>query len=446
MSPLRPFAQLAASALLVLAACAEARAQVANQLGFTAGFETSYVDRGGANTTNVDVLQVFSGKHYRHAFVDPADPTGRNRRIVGFRVVVQDQIGFTPEQYTLVGYVDDPLQPGRPDVRSNGAGVWFRTGRLNTPPSASTGAVVHVITVGINPPAAPMRMTTSHGPTDDDVYFGIGLQAGTWPSEGLACRITADYMPNVPITTPQDVVGPRLLSSLDPPNRMCTVATTGGAFPLPNGQPAQFPGIAGRRGDYRQLDLDVLTSAPGGVSVTQTTHLHDFASRALPAPSPNARVPLGGTTNMLSGLHPDLHDAAATIPPPPLSPARADDIGFLVTENQRPNAIVVARLSFGPLTGGSNPDGSQPVAQIPGFEAAGSVGNVCVDLVDPNGITFFGVSNAFGRFQAMVTMSAPTRAFLRAYGAVDVTWQGFVVDLATSPIEARATGCVTQRL
>ncbi len=446
MSPLRPFAQLAASALLVVTTCAEARAQVANQLGFTAGFETSYVDRGGANTTNVDVLQVFSGKHYRHAFVDPADPTGRNRRIVGFRVVVQDQIGFTPEQYTLVGYSDDPLQPGRPDVRSNGAGVWFRTSRLNTPPSASTGAAVHVITVGINPPAAPMRMTTSHGPTDDDVYFGIGLQAGTWPSEGLACRITADYMPNVPVTTPQDVVGPRLLASLDPPNLMCTVATTGGAFPLPTGQPAQFPGIAGRRGDYRQLDLDVLTYAPGGVSVTQTNQLHYFASRALPSPSPNARVPLGGTTNMLSGLHPDLHDAAATIPPPPLSPARADDIGFLVTENQRPNAIVVARLSFGPLTGGSNPDGSQPVAQIPGFEAAGSVGNVCVDLVDPSGITFFGVSNAFGRFQTMVSMSVQTRAFLRAYGAVAVTWQGFVVDLATSPIEARATGCVTQRL
>jgi hypothetical protein len=35
---------------------------------------------------------------------------------------------------------------------------------------------------------------------------------------------------------------------------------------------------------------------------------------------------------------------------------------------------------------------------------------------------------------------------LRSYGAVDLTWQGFVVDLATSPFEARATGCVTQRL
>ena len=446
MSPLHRLAAIATCAAAAAVACADARAQVANQLGFTAGFETSYVDRGGANTTNVDVLQVFSGRHYRHAFVDPADPSGRNRRIVGFRVVVQDQIGFTPEQYTLVGYVDDALQPGRPDVRSNGAGVWFRTGRLNTPPNASTGAAVHVITVGINPPAVPMRMTTSHGPTDDDLYFGIGLQAGTWPSEGLACRITADYMPNVPVTTPQDVVVPRLPTSPNPPNLVCTVATTGGAFPLPTGQTAQFPGIPGRRGDYRQLDLDVLTFAPGGVSVTQTNQLHYAASRALAAPSPNARVPLGGTTNMLSGLHPDLHDAAALIPPPALSPSRADDIGFLVTENQRPNAIVIARLSFGPLVGGSNPDGSQPVAQIPGFGAPGSVGNVCVDLADPSGITFFGVSNAFGRFQTMVSMNATTRAFLRAYGPVDLTWQGYVVDLATSPIEARATGCVTQHL
>ncbi len=419
---------------------------VANLLGFTAGFETSYVDRGGANTTNVDVLQCFSGRYYRHAFVDPSDPTGRTRRIVGFRIAVQDQVGYTAEQFTLVGYLDDPSRPGTPDVSSNGAGVWFRTGRINTPPSAATGPAIHVITVGFNPPATPARMTTSHGPTDDDVYFGIGLASGTWPAEGLGCRVTSDYMPNVQSATPLDVVGPRLPASPVPPNLICVVATTGGAFPLPTGAPAQFPGIPGRRGDYRQLELDVLTFAPGGVGVTQTNQLHYVISQAFSSPSPIARVPLGGTTNMLSGLHPDLHNAAASIPPPPLSPARADDFGFLVTEGQRPNALVLARISFGPLQGGGNPDGSQAVASIPGFNASGSVGNVCVDLTDPSGITFFGVSNSLGRHQTMVAMNAATRAFLAAYGPVDVTWQGFVVDLATSPLEARATGCVTQRL
>ena len=438
----------AVALLLCAIACGAhtATAQAAHFLGFTAGFETSYTDRGGADTTNVDLLQVFSGRHYRHAFVDPADPTGQARRIVGLRVVVQDQVGFTPEQYTMVGYLDDPLQPGRPDVRSNGAGVWFRTGRINTPPNASTGPAVHTLLVGINPPPTPARFGASHGPTDDDLYLGIGLQAGTWPNEGLGCRITADFMPNVTAATPRDVVGPRLPASPLPPNLVCTVATTGGAFPLPTGAAALFPGIAGRRGDYRQLDLDVLTYAPGGVAVTQTNQLYYATSRALTSPSPTARVPLGGTTNMLSGLHPDLHDATALIPPPPSSFARADDIGFLITDGQRPNAIALARLSFGPLLGGSNADGSQPVAQIPGFGAPGSGGNVCVDLADPNGITFFGTTNAFGRFQAMVPMSAATRAFLRSYGAVDVTWQGFVIDLAATPFEARATGCVTQRL
>lgn len=437
---------LASIAALSLSAHAAHAQGVANLLGFTAGFETSYVDRAGANTTNVDLLQCFSGRHYRHAFVDPSDPTGLARRIVGFRIAVQDQVGYTPEQFTFVGYLDDPARPGTPDVRSNGAGVWFRTGRINTPPSAATGPAIHVITVGFNPPATPARMTTSHGATDDDVYFGIGLASGTWPAEGLACRVTSDYMPNVQSATPLDVVGPRLPASPVPPNLVCAVATTGGAFPLPTGSPAQFPGVPGRRGDYRQLELEVLTFAPGGVSVTQTNQLHYAISRAFPAPSPNARVPLGGTTNMLSGLHPDLHNAAASIPPPLGSPARADDFGFLVTEGQRPNALVLTRMSFGPLVGGGNPDGSQSVASIPGFGAAGSVGNVCVDLADPSGITFFGVSNAFGRCQTMVTMSAATRAFLAAYGPVDVTWQGFVVDLATSPFEARATGCVTQRL
>jgi hypothetical protein len=46
----------------------------------------------------------------------------------------------------------------------------------------------------------------------------------------------------------------------------------------------------------------------------------------------------------------------------------------------------------------------------------------------------------------MFPLSAPARAFLASYGAVDLHWQGFVVNLAASPSEVKATGCVVQHL
>jgi hypothetical protein len=149
---------------------------------------------------------------------------------------------------------------------------------------------------------------------------------------------------------------------------------------------------------------------------------------------------------MLSGNHPDVNDATGTLPPPAGSPARADDIGFLITERNRPNSLAVIRLAFGPLVGGFNPDGSVPLAFIPGFNAATSAGNVCVDLADPSAFTFINFTDANGRCQQMFPLSAPARAFLASYGAVDLHWQGYVVNLATSPSEVKATGCVVQHL
>ena len=169
------------------------QAQLPNFLGFAGGFDTSYTDRATVNSLDVDILQVFSTRDYRHFMLNPADPLGASKRLVGFRYTMQDQIGNTPEQYTLVGYKDNPLFPGEPDTNATGSGVWFRTGLINTPPSTATGPTFFTVTYGINPPATPMNFGAAHGPTDDNVYLGIGLAAGGWPADGLGCWMTFDF-------------------------------------------------------------------------------------------------------------------------------------------------------------------------------------------------------------------------------------------------------------
>ncbi|MEQ1630776.1 MAG: hypothetical protein ABL997_00290, partial [Planctomycetota bacterium] len=96
---------------LVTAISSALPAQISNFLGFVGGFNTSYTDRAGVNATDVDVLQVFDTRDYRHWMINPADPLAASKRFIGYRYVIQDQIGTTAEQYTLVGYKDDPLSP-----------------------------------------------------------------------------------------------------------------------------------------------------------------------------------------------------------------------------------------------------------------------------------------------------------------------------------------------
>lgn len=425
-------------------------AQISNFLGFTGSFNTSYTDRGGANAINADVLQVFAAKDYRHWLVDPADPLGMTKRFVGFRMVIQDQIGTTTESFTFVGYKDDPLAPGNPDVNPAGTGVWFRTGPLTTPLSSATGAAVHTITWGINPPATPMNFGATWGPTDDNVYLGIGLTAGNWATDGIGVHMAFDFLPGNTGTNALDVAGPRLPTLVAPQsNLVCTVANTGIPNTLPTGQVPTYPGTIGARGGYRQMNLEILSRATGGVTVTQTNQLRYSSSLPISPPVVGAAVPQGGTTNMLSGLHPDVNDATATLPPPAGSPVRADDIGFLITERNRPNSLCIFRLAFGPLVGGIYPDGSVPMAFIPGFNAAGSAGNVCVDLADPSAFTLIGISDGFGRCQQMFGLGpagSPARAFLLGYGPLDLHWQGFVVNLAVNPAEVKATGCAVVHL
>jgi hypothetical protein len=412
-------------------------AQIANFLGFAGGFDTSFTDRGNANAIDSDILQVFRTRDYRHWMIDPANPLATSSRIVGMRIIIQDQIGTTPETYTLVGYRDDPLNPGSPNIDPTGAGIWFRTGLLTTPPSAATGAAFWTITFGINPPAIPHLATPD---TQDNVYLGIGLNSGTWATDGLGVWMAFDMSPSNASTNSRDVVGPRVVNETN--NFVVTVPTTGGASPLPTGGLANYPNPA-TIGSYRQLNLEILAQATGGVSVTQTNQLRYPSS--LPHALFATAVPLGGTTNMLSGLNPDVNNASAALPPPAGSPARADDVGFVVTERNRPGSLVVVSCAFAPLSGGTNPDGSLPVVFIPGFNAPTSTGVLCADIFGPV-FTFFGVSDANGRFQQMFGLTPAARTVLMNLGAVDFIWQGFVVNLAINPAEVKATGCVTQHL
>ncbi|MGE3173884.1 MAG: hypothetical protein AB7O97_14765 [Planctomycetota bacterium] len=417
-----------------------ASAQTPNFLGFNAGFNTSYTDRGGAgaNSIDVDVLQCFRTRDYRYWNMDPANPLMSDHTLVGMRVDIQDQIGNTPETYTMVGYRDDPLNPGSPDIDLTGAGIWFRAGPFNTPPSTATGAVVITTLIGINPPS---DVHTGLPGTRDNIYLGLGLNGGTWPADGLGIHMSFDMNSGNTGTNSLDVVNP-LITSVETNNFVVTVPNTGGgAAALPTGGLATYAG-PGTIGSYRQIDLEVLARATGGVSITTTNQLRYPGS----LPNPSAVAPLGGTANMTSGLFPDVNDSSAILPPPVGSPVRQDDFGFLITERNRPGSLAVVRMQFGYLAGGSNPDGSVPAIFAPGFGAAGTTGVICADIFDPAGFTFIGALDANGRFQQMFGLNAAGRAAIAAVGPVDLVWQGFVINLALSPAEVKATGCVTQHV
>jgi hypothetical protein len=416
-------------------------AQLANFLGFTGGFDVSYIDRAAPAATNAtgDCLQHFSSRHYKHWLLDPADPLGATADIIGFRLVIQDQVGTTPDQYTLVGYKADVANPGFPDANVTGSGIWFRTGLLTTPPNAATGPIVFTITFGINPPSTPL----THVHPNDDFWFGIGLgisTGGNWPTDGIAPHMAFNFNAGNAGTNSLDVVGPRITDTTT--NLSCFVQTNGGAGALPLG-PAVYP--TNTLGGYRQLRLEILAMCTGGVSVTQTNQLRYPSSLPAAVPNPAAVVPFGGTTNMLSGLHPDVNDDTGLLPPPPGSPPRADDVGFLVTERNRPNSVVIVRMAFGPAVGGFNADGSVPILFVPGFGAAGTRGNLCIDLFG-QAFTFFGVSGSTGVFQQMMGLTPQARLVIDQYQPIDFLWQGFVTNLAVNPIEVKATGCVTHHL
>src|SRR5262249_39254512 len=147
-----------------------------------------------------------------------------------------------------------------------------------------TGPIAWIITVTFTSPPTPKG----------DKWLGVGLPqpaTGTWPTDGLSMQCAFDLPPTNAGTNSLDRVGPGI-ASMDAGNLSCAVVTVGG---VPTG-PATYP--TGSIGNRRQMFLEVIANATGGVCVTQTTQVR------YPVSNPgagNTAVPLGGTTNLLSG-------------------------------------------------------------------------------------------------------------------------------------------------
>jgi hypothetical protein len=394
--------------LVVSAATLAAAASSQNVLGFTAGNNTSYTDRIGANNVVADGLNHYDDRDYLDWMLDPADPTGATYKFQSVRLIVQDQIGTTPETFTVVGYNEDPSNPNYPDPTA----VWFRSGTITLPASTATGPVAWIYTVTLNVPAAPKG----------DKWLGVGMDlplSGTWPTDGLSTHITADRPATFTSGANRDLPS-TAISQMPMSNVGCFVPTSGG---LPTG-PATYPAITLRR----QIWFEITANVASGVPVTQTNQT------IYPSSNPggaNPLVPLGGTTNMFSGLYPDVNDTTAT--------SRNDDIGFLVNDVSVPNGLVFVMVAFGP-----NPLGSLPLSLLMGASAnPATKGNVCIDFT--TAASFLGVANATGVYQHMLTLNPAVRNALVGLSPISLWYQGFVVNTASSPgMEVHATGCGIQ--
>lgn len=396
-------------------------AQVANDVGFTRGWGTTYTDRAGANNITADCLNHYDSRDYLDWMLDPADATGATFKFTGVRFVIQDQIGNTTETYRVVAYNEDPVTQDFPDATA----PWVATGAFNMPASTATTAVAWIITV-------TMPATTPSVPKGDK-WIGVGLVpplTGTWPTDGASLHCAFDRANPSTSTAASDLAGLGI-STMSNSQVACNLPVVAG---VPTG-PAVYP--AATAGNRREIRLEVIANVTGGVCVTQTNQTTYTVSN--PGVVAGA-TPLGGTTNFFSGLYPDTYNGTASATP------RADDIGFLVADSNFPNSPVFVILAFGP-----SPLGSVPLSLLsPAVAAPGTRGNVCVDFT--TGVTFFGLSNSTGQYQQMLTLNAGARSVIQGLTSptqtFDFWYQGFVMNVgAAGPaLEVHATGCGVQHL
>jgi hypothetical protein len=136
---------------------------------------------------------------------------------------------------------------------------------------------------------------------------------------------------------------------------------------------------------------------------------------------------LGGTTNFLSGLHPDLTNYNRMTPP------RADDLGFLVRDGSLPpRSLVFLVLAFGP-----SPIGSLPLQTL----IPNATGNVCINFVE--GSTLLSLTDGTGVAQFDLQLNSGQRALLAGMSPSDFWYQALVL---TQTAAAHATGCGIQHL
>jgi hypothetical protein len=379
--------------LALVALSSPALAQVANPVGFLSNLSSSSVDRLGANTITAEVLQHFDDRHYRDWMLDPADPTGATFRCRALRFHVQDQVGTTAESVYAAGYPQHPTQANQPDAGA----PWFRTGPIALPPSPVNGPVAYLLTVTL--PATLPSLPKG------DVWLGVGLAPATgtfWPLDGTSVAVANETNPG------------RAIATLPNNQVACYLPVVQG---IPTG-PAVYPTstAAGRR----QLWLEVIAEATGGVCV--------------------ARRQTITTSGLVSGSHPDVYNAAGTMPP------TEDDIGFTVTDASLPNALAFVYVGFA-----GNPLGSQPVASLsPLLAHPGTRGNLCIDL--SLAAPILTTLDTTGRATSFLTLSAGARLAIQAVSSAtqpfDLWYQALVLDPTGTGTQfaVHATGCGIQHL
>lgn len=330
--------------------------------------------------------------------------------IRGYAAWLYDSNYTTAETYAFVGHAEDPANPGFPLTTPA-----FQVPNLPMPPGTNGNAylVTNTLTQTFNIPAT------------GDVFVGFELPAmvsATQPYDGLWIGTIARQNPAQTGVTTWDEPGPAGQVGQRVQHEDYIAFISGGV--------ARYgtPGVT----SLSQLAVDVAIDGGmvGGVALAQTNQTS--------MPSSNAPR---GTSNFLSGLHPDINGLGA---------GRADEIGFGVTHHtgQMPvGSPVFILLSFGP-----SPFGSLPLNTFGGVNPTSSAGNVCLDFT--SAATFVAVTTAgflanMGEAQLMLTLSPQARSIINSLPApFDFWWQGVALDAtAAGPgLELRSTGCVVQHL
>ncbi|MFM1871476.1 MAG: hypothetical protein RL398_898 [Planctomycetota bacterium] len=407
---------------VILSCAATLAAQTNNAVGFTSGWTTSYTTRIGANNIDADLLVKIDDRDYKDWMLDPADPTGSNYLFKAMTFVIQDQIGNTPENYSVAGYNEDPLAPSFPDAVT----PWFRTTPVAMPASTATTPVAWIVTVTL-----PATVTSVPKGTKW-IGVGLGVPVGTtWPTDGASIHAAYDRAAVSTVTASTDLCGLGISGAANNGEYTCYVPTPAG---VPTGPAVYGAGSAGSR---KQLRMEVVTDMAGGVCVTQTNQTTYASSN----PVATTTMPLGGTSNFFSGLYPDVYNGNN------MTPARNDDIGFRVVDNSTPFQPAFLMVAFGP-----NPIGSLPLSLLAPITAhPGTKGNVCIDFTTAS--TFFGLTDASGIYQQMMSLSPSARTLIQSLSLpgqpFEIWYQGFTLNLAsgTGPtLEVHATGCGVQRL
>jgi hypothetical protein len=343
--------------------------------------------------------------------------------IQGYVTYILDVTDQTRENYSIVGYAEDPARPNFPNTATRILNV----GPIPMPPTGAVpGQVAYRVAATFTTP-----VTFANG---GDVFLGVNVPpavvVGTSVTDGLFVG-SADNDNTAAGSGVFDLPGPtgQLGGSIAQQSYLCYNPLTG----TPLG-PLYVPANAT---SLEQLAFDPFLSGTtvGGVALTSTNQTSYTSSN----------TPPGGTSDFLSGLHPDLNGS---------NPGRADNVGFAVTTGV--GQVAAGNPAFVLLALGPSPVGSLPLTTLLGSNAGpGSAGNVCVDFTTAASfltILAVGQPNSFtvvAEGQVNVPISAGLRSALTVLpGPIDLWWQAIVIDTSgTGPgLEIRSSGCVLQHL